>query len=495
MESQQPAKARPRVVIVGGGFAGISAAQGLLGGGAEILLLDSQNHHCFQPLLYQVATAALAGPDVAWPIRYVMRGRPDVTVLMLAVEGVDVANRKVLTAKGEIDFDYLVVATGATHSYFGHEQWAAAAPGLKSIDDATLIRRRLLLAFEEAEACDNPLERARLLTFVIVGGGPTGVELAGAISELARRTLPPEFHRADPRKARILLLEAGPRILATFPERLSDYARRALEKMGVEVRTGETVEDVCDRKVVTARREIPAGAILWAAGVRASPAANWLGVPADRTGRIKVSPDLSVPGMPDIFVAGDLALVEGRNGEAVPALAASAKQMGWYAGRAIRRRLRGQAPRKPFRYRDHGSLATIGRKSAIVKLGRLELTGLPGWLFWSAAHVYFLVNLRSRLFVALSWIAAYFTYYRGARLITRCSTTPAEVAKIVKESLSRREVEPATAKPPARRGDGHAEGEEGRISFPDRRPAPAQSAADAGRPPARQEPKRRLRSP
>jgi NADH:ubiquinone reductase (H+-translocating) len=408
-----------RVVIIGGGFAGIAAARALQGAGARILLLDSQNHHCFQPLLYQVATAALASADVAWPIRYLMRGRKDVTVLMLAAEGVDPARKVVKTRVCDIDYDFLVVATGATHSYFGHEDWAQAAPGLKSVDDATLIRRRLLTAFEQAEASVDAQERARLLTFIIVGGGPTGVELAGAIAELARRTLPPEFHRVDPRRARILLVEAGPRILSTFPERLSDYARRALEGMGVEVLTGTPVEAVHETRVVAGGQDIPAGSILWAAGVRASPAANWLGVAADPTGRIAVEPDLSVPGLPDVYVAGDLARVTGADGAPVPALAASAKQMGWYAGRAIRRRLKGEAPRKPFRYRDHGSLATIGRKSAIVKLGRLELTGLAGWLFWSVVHVYFLVNLRSRLFVAISWIAAYFTSHRGARLITR----------------------------------------------------------------------------
>lgn len=409
----------PCVIIIGGGFAGLSAAQALAWSGANILLLDSQNHHCFQPLLYQVATAALAAPDVAWPIRYVMRGRADVTVLMLAVEGVDAGRKVVRTRVGEIAFDYLVVATGATHSYFGHDEWAQAAPGLKSIDDATLIRRRLLLAFEQAEASVDPQERARLLTFVIVGGGPTGVELAGAISELARRTLPPEFHRSDPRKARIILLEAGSRILSGFPERLSDYARHALERMGVEVRTQTPVEALQAEKVVAAGEDIPAGAILWAAGVRASPAANWLGVNADKTGKIEVTPALTVPGLPDIYVAGDLALVRGPDGSPIPALAASAKQMGWHAGRDIRARMRGKPSGKPFRYRDHGSLATIGRKSAIVKMGRLELTGFIGWLFWSVAHVYFLINLRSRIFVAISWIAAYFTYHRGARLITR----------------------------------------------------------------------------
>ncbi|WP_442754861.1 NAD(P)/FAD-dependent oxidoreductase [Methylocystis sp. JAN1] len=409
----------PRVVIIGGGFAGVSAAQALAGGGAKILVLDKENHHCFQPLLYQVATAALASADVAWPIRYVLRGREDVTVLMLAVEGVDRARKAVKTRVGEIAYDFLIVATGAAHSYFGHEEWAKSAPGLKSVNDATLIRSRLLTAFERAEASADTEERARLLTFVIVGGGPTGVELAGAIAELARGALPAEFHRADPCKARILLLEAGPRILSTFPERLSDYAARTLAGMGVEVRTNTAVEEVFEEKVVASGAEIPAGAILWAAGVRASPGADWLGANADKSGRIEVTPELTVPGSGDIYVVGDLARIDDTDGTPVPALAAAAKQMGWYAGRAIRRRLRGEAPQKPFRYRDHGSLATIGRKSAIVKLGRLELTGFPGWLFWSVVHVYFLVNLRSRIFVAISWIAAYFTYHRGARLITR----------------------------------------------------------------------------
>jgi NADH:ubiquinone reductase (H+-translocating) len=409
----------PRVIVIGGGFAGIAAAQGLFGSGANILVLDKENHHCFQPLLYQVATAALASADVAWPIRYLLRGRADVTVMMLAVEGVDRARKVVKTQVGEIAYDYLVVATGAAHSYFGHDDWAKAAPGLKSVDDATLTRSRLLTAFEKAEASVDAGERARLLTFVIVGGGPTGVELAGAIAELARGALPAEFRRADPRKARILLLEAGPRILSTFPERLSDYAASALARMGVEVRTNAAVEQVFEDRVVANGADIPAGAILWAAGVRASPGANWLGVNADKSGRIEVTPELTVPGLPEVYVVGDLALVKGPDGAPVPALAAAAKQMGWYAGRAIRRRLRGEAPRKPFRYRDHGNLATIGRKSAIVKLGRLELTGFPGWLFWSVVHVYFLVNLRSRILVAISWIAAYFTYHRGARLITR----------------------------------------------------------------------------
>ncbi|HEY8212899.1 MAG TPA: NAD(P)/FAD-dependent oxidoreductase [Methylocystis sp.] len=418
MQQSGASKRKPRVVIIGGGFGGIAAAQALGGAQAQILILDSNNHHCFQPLLYQVATAALASPDVAWPIRHIVRRQQDVTVLMLTVEGIDTQRKIVKTDKCEIDYDFLVVATGATHSYFGHN-WAQLAPGLKTISDAATIRRKLLLAFERAEVSDDPRERERLLTIIIVGGGPTGVELAGAISELARRTLPPEFRRADPRQARIILLEAGPRILASFPERLSNYARDSLERSGVDVRTDMPVDQVFEDRIVAGDTEIPAGVILWAAGVRASPAANWLGVEGDRAGRIAVNADLSVPNLPDVYVIGDLAFLPGPDGAPVPALAASAKQMGKYAGRAIALRLKGRSPRKPFRYRDYGNLATIGRNSAIVKLGRLELTGFPGWLFWSVVHIYFLVNLRSRIFVAMSWIATYLTSNRGARLIMR----------------------------------------------------------------------------
>lgn len=418
MQQSGAYKRKPRVVIIGGGFGGIAAAQALAGAQAQILILDSNNHHCFQPLLYQVATAALASPDVAWPIRHIVRRQQDVTVLMLTVEGIDTQRKIVKTDKCEIGYDFLVVATGATHSYFGHN-WAQLAPGLKTISDAATIRRKLLLAFERAEVSDDPRERERLLTIIIVGGGPTGVELAGAISELARRTLPPEFRRADPRQARIILLEAGPRILASFPERLSNYARDSLERSGVDVRTDMPVDQVFEDRIVAGDTEIPAGVILWAAGVRASPAANWLGVEGDRAGRIAVNADLSVPNLPDVYVIGDLAFLPGPDGAPVPALAASAKQMGKYAGRAIALRLKGRSPRKPFRYRDYGNLATIGRNSAIVKLGRLELTGFPGWLFWSVVHIYFLVNLRSRIFVAMSWIATYLTSNRGARLIMR----------------------------------------------------------------------------
>ncbi|HTO80114.1 MAG TPA: NAD(P)/FAD-dependent oxidoreductase [Methylocystis sp.] len=409
---------RPRIVIIGGGFAGIAAAQALEGSGARILILDGQNHHCFQPLLYQVATGALATTDIAWPIRYVMRNREDVTVLMLEAQEVDPSRKHVKTRDGEIPYDFLIIATGSTHSYFGHDAWAEHAPGLKSVEDAIVIRGRLLRAFEQAEACVDPAQYQKLLTFIIIGGGPTGVELAGAIAEVARRTLPAEFRRADPRDARIILLEAGPRILPSYPERLSTYALEVLSKMGVEVRTHTAVETVSPSKVIAAQKAIEAGAIFWAAGVKASPAAHWLGVAGDRSGRISVAPDLTVPMCPDVYVVGDLARVNEADGAPVPQLAASAKQMGRYTGRSIKRRLRGeQAPPEPFRYKDEGSLATIGRNSAIVKLGRLELTGVVGWLFWSVVHVYFLINLRSRLLVAMSWVAAYLTYHRGARII------------------------------------------------------------------------------
>ena len=421
---------RPRIVMVGGGFAGIAAAQALEGSGASISILDGQNHHCFQPLLYQVATGALATTDIAWPIRYVMRNREDVTVLMLEVVGIDAARKAVRTRNAEISYDFLIIATGSRLSYFGREEWAEYAPGLKTIEDAIAVRRRLLNAFEQAEASVDPGQRQKLLTFIIIGGGPTGVELAGAIAEVARRTLPPEFRRADPREARIILLEAGPRILPSYPERLSNYALDALNKMGVEVRTETAVEAVSPSRVIAAQKAIDAGAIFWAAGVKAAPAARWLGVASDHAGRISVGPDLTVPSCPDVYIIGDLAHVVEADGAPVPQLAASAKQMGHYAGRAIRRRLRGeQAPPKPFRYKDQGSLATIGRNSAIVKLGRLELTGVVGWLFWSAVHVYFLINLRSRLLVALSWVAAYLTYHRGARIIINEPPRGSEKAK------------------------------------------------------------------
>jgi NADH dehydrogenase len=417
---------RPRVVIVGGGFGGLAAARGLARAPVDVLLVDAENHHCFQPLLYQAATAALAPSDIAWPIRHVLRGQENVTVLMAAVSAVDADRQTISTSAGDIAlagdiaFDFLVLATGAAHSYFGHDDWEAYAPALKTIGDAITIRSRTLRAFERAEASEDPEERARLLTFAIVGGGPTGVELAGALAELARRTLPPEFRRSNPGGARILLLEAGPRLLPSFPKRLSEVARRSLMRKGVEVRTGAKVDDVREGAIVVDGRRIDVGGpILWAAGVRSSPAGRWLDAPCDASGRTRVEPDLAAPGRPNIFVIGDAAAAIGPDGGQAPGLAPAAKQMGLHAARVIRARLEGRSGPGPFRYRDEGSLATIGRNSALVKIGPVTLTGFPGWVFWSAAHIYFLIGARSRFFVALSWAWSYVSFQRGARLITR----------------------------------------------------------------------------
>ena len=414
------ATSRPRVVIVGGGFGGLAAAWELARAPVEVLLIDAENHHCFQPLLYQAATAALAPSDIAWPIRHILRGQANATILMAKFLGVDADRRAVSSSAGDFAYDFLVLATGAAHSYFGHDAWEAHAPALKTIGDAIAIRSRTLAAFERAETAEEPEERARLLTFAIIGGGPTGVELAGALAELARRTLPPEFRRSDPARARILLLEAGPRLLPSFPNRLSEVARRALMRIGVEVLTGTEVEDVQEGAIVAGGRRIAiGGAILWAAGVRSSPAGRWLDAPCNSSGRTRVEADLTAPGRPDVFVVGDAAAVAGPDGGLAPGLAAAAKQMGRYAARVIRNRLEGKPQPGPFRYRDEGSLATIGRNSALVKIGRVTLTGFPGWVFWSAAHIYFLIGARSRFFVALSWAWSYVNFHRGARLITR----------------------------------------------------------------------------
>lgn len=410
---------RPQVVIVGGGFGGLEAAKALAKAPVEITLIDRQNHHCFQPLLYQVATAALTPADVAWPIRGVLSRQPNVRVLMAEVEGVDLTDHRVLTPSGAYPFDYLVLATGATHAYFGHDAWARHAPGLKRIEDATHIRRRLLMAFERAEISEDAVERAALTTFVVVGGGPTGVEMAGAIADVARHALPPDFRRVDPAQSRVILIEAGPRLLPSFPERLSAYAERALTRMGVEVRTGTPVTAIDAEGVQLGDERLPAGAVVWAAGVRASPAAQWLGAEADRAGRVKVGPDLSLPGHPEVFVIGDTAAVTDGQGRPVPGVAPAAKQMGRDVGRRIAARAASRAEPGPFRYRHQGDLATIGRKAAIVKMPSATLTGFAGWAFWSVAHVYFLIGLRNRIAVAFSWMWDYLTFGRRSRLITQ----------------------------------------------------------------------------
>jgi NADH:ubiquinone reductase (H+-translocating) len=408
---------RPKVVIVGAGFGGLEAAKALSRVAVDVTVIDRQNHHCFQPLLYQVATAALSPAEIAWPIRHMLRQQRNATVFMAEVEAVDLAARFVQTGAGPVSYDYLVLATGATHSYFGHDEWAEFAPGLKRIEDATRIRRRILLAFERAELAGDDAERQRLLTFVIVGGGATGVEMAGAIAEIARQTLAKDFRRIDPRSSRIILLEAGARILPTLPEDLSSYAERALTRMGVDVRTSTRVTG-CDRRGVELEHgRIDAGAVIWAAGVVASPAASWLAAEHDRAGRVLVRPDLSVPGHPEVFVIGDAAAVRGENGQPVPGVAPAAKQMGRYVGRLIAARIEGKSL-PAFRYRNLGELATIGRRAAVVKFGRLQLKGLIGWLFWSLAHIYFLIGVKNRFIVAFTWLWDYVTFQRGARLIT-----------------------------------------------------------------------------
>jgi len=408
---------RPKVVIVGAGFGGIEAATALSRVAVDVIVLDRQNHHCFQPRLYQVATAALSPAEIAWPIRHMLRQQPNATVFMAEVEAVDLAGRFVVTSAGPISYDYLVIATGATHSYFGHDDWAKFAPGLKRIEDATRIRRSILLAFERAELASNDAERQRLLTFVIVGGGATGVEMAGAIAEIARQTLANDFRRIDPRNSRIILLEAGPRVMPTLPEDLSRYAERALSRMGVDVRTSTRVIGCDARGVDVDHGRIDASTTIWAAGVVASPAASWLGAAHDRAGRVLVRPDLSVPDHPEVFVIGDAAAVHDDNGEPVPGVAPAAKQMGHYVGRLIAARLAGKSF-PAFRYRNLGELATIGRRAAVVKFGRLHLKGFTGWLFWSLAHIYFLIGVKNRFIVAFTWLWDYATFQRGARLIT-----------------------------------------------------------------------------
>jgi NADH:ubiquinone reductase (H+-translocating) len=395
----------------------LEAAKALSRVPVDITLLDQQNHHCFQPLLYQVATAALSPADVAWPIRSILSAQRNVRVVMAEVVAVDRARRVVETSIGQsYSFDYLVLATGATHSYFGHDDWAAFAPGLKRIEDAVEIRRRILLAYERAEIEQDASARSKLLTFAIIGGGPTGVEMAGAIADTARLALSRDFRRIDTRDSRIVLLEAGPRLLSALSDQLSDYAYKSLQRMGVEVRTSTPVIDCRPEGVVTPRETIRTGSIIWAAGVRASNAAAWLGAEADRAGRVIVEADLSLPGDRSIFVVGDTAHVATSEGHVVPGIAPAAKQMGKYVGDGIKARVNGQA-KGAFVYKHYGDLATIGRKSAVVSLGRFRLTGFAAWLFWSVVHVYYLIGARNRMIVALNWIWDYVAYQRGARLI------------------------------------------------------------------------------
>ena len=418
-------KANPsQVVILGAGFAGLTAAKMLRKAPVEITVIDRQNYHLFQPLLYQVATATLSPADIAVPVRSALRDQENTRVLLGSVESIDRTSRRVKLADGrEVSFDYLVVATGATHAYFGHDEWEPYAPGLKKIDDATEIRRRVLLAFEKAETETDPALRRALLTFVIIGGGPTGVEMAGAIIELATKTLVSDFHHIDPSSARVILAEAGPRILPAFAENLSAFATASLRRKGVEVLCGEPVTDVGPKGVTMGGEDIPARTIVWAAGVKASPAAKWLGVEGDRAGRVPVTDRLTLEGEPRIFVVGDTAAAAWRNNQTVPGIAPAAKQMGAYAARSILADLKSRTI-APFRYRHQGNLATIGRQSAIVDFGRTRMKGRLAWFVWGAAHIYFLIGFRNRLIVMLHWIWAYVTLRQGVRLITGSTELP-----------------------------------------------------------------------
>ena len=408
------------VVIVGAGFGGLSAAKALAKSNFAVALIDRHNYHLFQPLLYQVATAALSPADIASPIRGIVRRDRNINVILANVSGVDLDRREVIAEEHRVAFDTLIIATGAQHAYFGHDDWAGYAPGLKTIDDATYLRRRILLAFEKAETETDAAERRRLLNFVIVGGGPTGVEMAGAVAELAKRALASDFRAIDPRQARVILVEAAPRLLTPFDPSLSDAAKSSLERLGVEVRLNIGVTAADCGGVSLGDERIEARTIMWAAGVMASPAGRWLGAKTDRAGRVLVSPDLSVPDHPDIFVIGDAAHALGANGMHLPGVAPVAKQQGAYVAALIAARARGGAL-PPFRYRDFGSLAAIGRKRAVAQLGSLKLSGFAAWLPWSVAHIYFLIGFRNRAVVAMNWAWNYVTFQPGTRLITGMS--------------------------------------------------------------------------
>ncbi len=406
----------PHVIVIGGGFAGLWATRGLARTPVRITLVDRCNHHLFQPLLYQVATAGLSAPDIAAPLRHILRKQRNVEVRLSEVNTIDPAGRNITLADGStLAFDYLLLASGATHAYFGHDEWARHAPGLKTLDDALQLRRHLLLAFERAEAEPDPVKRAAWLSFAIVGGGPTGVELAGTLAEIARHTLTNEFRNINPSDARVRLIEAGPRVLASFPEDLSEKARQQLHRLGVEVSTGTAVTDINASGYRLGEQFIAARTVVWAAGVAASPLARSLGIALDRAGRVQVQEDLSAPGFPHVFVAGDLAFVQ-QDGKPVPGVAPAAKQMGRHVAQVIGARLQGVAA-GAFRYRDSGNLATIGRMAAVVHFGKLKLSGLLAWWFWLAAHVFFLIGFRNRLVVLLNWAWAYWSYQRGARII------------------------------------------------------------------------------
>ncbi|CAN5434416.1 NAD(P)/FAD-dependent oxidoreductase [soil metagenome] len=410
---------------MGGGFGGLSVVKGLAGAPVAITLIDRRNHHLFQPLLYQVATASLATSEIAWPIRSLVRDQREVTTVLAQVTGVDAQARDVRLEDGTtVPYDTLVLATGARHAYFGHDEWEPFALGLKTIEDATTIRRRILMAFEQAERETDPLRQMALLTFAIVGAGPTGVELAGTIAELARHTLPREFRNIDPGRARVVLIEAGPRVLGGYPDSLSDYARKSLGRLGIEVELGAAVSEVTADHVVYGDRRLKTKTVIWAAGVRASPAADWMAAPADGAGRVKVEPDLSVPGHSEVFALGDTASVMAPSGKPAPGIAPVAKQSGAYVAKVIRARLRGASPPGPFQYRHQGSLAQIGKRRAVIDFGWIRLKGALAWWLWGVVHIYFLIGARTRIAVALNWLWIHARNQRSARLITQGMSRP-----------------------------------------------------------------------
>ncbi len=415
------ARRKPEIIIIGAGFGGLAAARGLRRARANVTLIDRQNHHLFQPLLYQVATAALSPADIAAPIRAIVRNYRNTRVLLDSVASVDTAGHRVLLESGTaLPYDALVIATGARHSYFGRDAWAADAPGIKTIDDAIRVRSKILVAMERAETDrqENPVTRAQHLTFVVIGGGPTGVEMAGAIAELTRHAADLDFRHLSPSCIHVMLVQSADRLLPAFPAALSEKAKQSLEALGVEVRLGERVTDIGSNMVMIGERRIPAAVIVWAAGVKASPAAQWLGATADAAGRVIVRPNLSVPGHPDIFVIGDTAAVTGRDDRPVPGVAPAAKQQGQHVARIIAATVRRRKPPGAFRYKDYGNLATIGRKRAVADFGRTQLSGFSAWLVWSTAHLFYLSDFRSRITVGTQWLWSYITFDRGARLIT-----------------------------------------------------------------------------
>jgi NADH dehydrogenase len=416
-------KSASRVVIVGAGFGGLTAARKLATYPVQVTLIDRRNYHTFQPLLYQVATAGLSPAEIAAPIRWILRGRSNVRILMGEVNDVDVSRRVVKLAEAEIPYDYLIVAAGASHAYFGHDEWEPFAPGLKTIEDALEIRRRVLLAFELAERQVDEGGDQVQLNFVVVGGGPTGVELAGTLAEITRTALANEFHSIDPERTRVLLLEGGPRVLPSYPDDLSRSAEEQLRRLGVEVHTSAMVTGIEPAAVITNQTRLPAAVILWAAGVAASPLGKKLGVPVDRAGRVLVNSDLSLPGHPEVFVIGDLASLKDKHGKPLPGLAPVALQQGKATANNIARELQGK-PRQDFDYFDKGSLATIGRAAGVAQFGKIHVSGFLAWLSWLFIHIFFLIGFRNRVIVLIQWAWSYFTYERGARLITGSTELP-----------------------------------------------------------------------